>query len=83
MSQDPSDSECSALTRFFMSLAHKYINLEEPCNQDIKEHVTTKNILKTKTEFTWNLQSQRHSLQKVFFKFNLLNGVLTFQIIYQ
>ena len=25
-----------------MSLAHKYVNLKEPYNQDIKEQVTTK-----------------------------------------
>ena len=27
LSQDPSDSECSDLTHFSMSLAHKYVNL--------------------------------------------------------
>ena len=41
-SQDPSNSKCSVLTHFSMSLAHKYVNLKEPYNQDIKEQVTTK-----------------------------------------
>ena len=41
LSQDPFDSECSASTYFSMSLAHKYVNLKEPYNQDIKKHVTT------------------------------------------
>ena len=50
LSQDPSDSECSTLTHFSMSLAHKYVNLREP--QDIKEQVTTKKVLKKKTGFT-------------------------------
>ena len=36
---DSSDSECSALTHFSMSLAHIYVNLKEP--QDIKEQVTS------------------------------------------
>ena len=35
-----------------MNLAHKYVNLKEPYNQDIKEQVTTKKILKKKTGFT-------------------------------
>ena len=66
-----------------MSLAHKYVNLKEPYNQDIKEQVFTTIFLKKKTEFTWNPQLQRQSVQKVFFKFNCLFVVLTFQIIYQ
>ena len=37
LNQDPSNSECSALTHFSTSLARKCINLKEPCNQDIKE----------------------------------------------
>ena len=41
-----SNSECSALTHFSMSLAHKCGNLKEPYNQDIKEQVTTKFFLK-------------------------------------
>ena len=49
LSKDPSDSEYSALTYFSMSLAHKYVNLKEPYNQDIKEQVTTKNFFKKKT----------------------------------
>ena len=64
-----------------MSLAYKYINLIEL--QEIKEQVTTKFFLKEKTGFTPNSQPQRHSVQKVFFKFNPLFVVLTFQIIYQ
>ena len=31
-----------------MSLAHKYVNLKQPCNQDIKEQVSTKNTFKKK-----------------------------------
>ena len=41
---DSSDSECSALTHFSMSLAHIYVNLKEP--QDIKEQVTSNFFLK-------------------------------------
>ena len=65
-----------------MSLAHKYFNLKEPYNQDIKEQVTTNSFFKKTTGFTWNPQPQKHSVQ-VFFKFNPLFVVLTFQIIYQ
>ena len=46
LSQDLSHSECSALTYFSMSLAHKYLNLKQPFNEDIKEQVTTKFFLK-------------------------------------
>ena len=42
LSQDLSHSECSALTYFSMSLAHKYLHLKQPFNEDIKEQVTTK-----------------------------------------
>ena len=80
---DPSDSECSILPHFSMSLTHKYVNLKEPYNQDIKEQVTTKNFFKKKAGFTSNSQPQRHKVPKVFFKFNPLFNVLTFQIIYQ
>ena len=72
LSQDPSDSECSALTHFSMNLARKYVNLKRPYNQDIAEQVTTINFLKNKTDFTWNPQLQRQSMQKVFFKLNPL-----------
>ena len=41
---DSSDSECSALTHFSMSLARIYVNLKEP--QDIKEQVTSNFFLK-------------------------------------
>ena len=37
LSQEPSNSEYSTLTHFYMSLARKYVNLKEPYNQDIKE----------------------------------------------
>ena len=83
LSQDPSSSECSALTHFSMSLARKYVYLKEPYNKDIKGQVTTIVLLKKKTDFTRNPQSQRKSVQKVFLKFNPLFVVLTFQIIYQ
>ena len=46
LSQDPSNSECSALIHFSMSLAHKYVNLKVPYNHDIEEQVTTKKNLK-------------------------------------
>ena len=52
MSQNPSDFECSALTYFSMGLAHGYVNLKEPYNQDIKERVTNKKFLKKKTGLT-------------------------------
>ena len=65
-----------------VSLVHKYVNLKEPYNKNIKEKVTIKKFLKKKAGFTWNPQLQRHSVQKVFFKFNSLFVVLTFQIIY-
>ena len=80
LSQDPFDSECSALIHFFMSLVHKYVYLKEPYNQDIKEQVTTKTFLKKKT---WNPQPQWGIVRRMFFKFNPLFAVLTFQIIYQ
>ena len=51
MSQDPSDSECSALTHFSVILAHKYVNLKESYNEDIKEQVITIIFLKKKTDF--------------------------------
>ena len=66
-----------------MSLAHKYVN-QEPYNQDIKEQVTTKTFLKRRQALDMKSQPQKHNLQKVvFFKFNPLFVVLTFQIIYQ
>ena len=34
-----------------MCLAHKYVNLNESYNQDIKEQVTTENFFKKKTGF--------------------------------
>ena len=52
LSQDTSDSEYSTLAHFPMSLIHKHVNLKEPYNQDVKEQVTTKEILKKKTGFT-------------------------------
>ena len=54
LSQDPSDSKCSALTHFSMSPAHKYVNLKKAYNQNIKEQVTIKKCLKKETGFTWN-----------------------------
>ena len=66
-----------------MSLVHKYVNLKEPYNQDIKDRVTIKYFLKKKTGFYMKSQLQRHSVQKIFFKFNPLFVVLSFQIIYQ
>ena len=48
MSQDPPDSECSALTHLSMSLAHKHVNLKEPYNPDNKEQVTT--VIKKKKD---------------------------------
>ena len=35
-----------------MGLAHEYVNLKQPYNQDIKEQVTTKKFLKKKTGLT-------------------------------
>ena len=34
-----------------MCLAHKYVNLNESYNQDIKEQVTTEKFFKKKTGF--------------------------------
>ena len=65
-----------------MGLAHKYVNLKEAYNQDIKEPVATKYFLKKKTLYM-KCQPQRHSVQKVFFKFTPLFVVLTFEIICQ
>ena len=48
----PSDSECNDLTSFSMSLAHKYVKIKEPYNQDIIERITTKHFFKKKTDFT-------------------------------
>ena len=53
-----------------MSMAHNYVNIKEPYNQDIKKLVTTKNFPKKKTGFTLNSQPQRHSVQNELFKFN-------------
>ena len=72
LNQDPSDSECSALTLFSMTLTHTHVNLKEPYNQDNKELVTNKYFSKNKAGFTWISRPQRHSVQKAFFKFNLL-----------
>ena len=72
LSHDPSDSECSALTLFSMTLTHTHVNLKEPYNQDNKELVTNKYFSKNKAGFTWISRSQRHSVQKAFFKFSLL-----------
>ena len=66
-----------------MSLARKYVNLEEPYNQDIKEQVTITIFPKKKTDFTGNPQPQRQSVLKAFSKFNPLFVVSTFQILYQ
>ena len=44
--------------------------------------VTTEDI-KRKTGFAWDPQPQRHSVQRMFFKFNPLFLVLTSQIIHQ
>ena len=52
LSQDSFDSECSALTHFSRSLAHKCVNIKDSYNLDIKEQVVTKNCLKRKTDFT-------------------------------
>ena len=49
MNQEPSDSEYSALTDVSKSLAHKYVDLKESYNQDIRQQVTTKNIKKSPT----------------------------------
>ena len=57
LSQDSSNSECSTLIHFSISLVHIYVNLKEPYNQDIKEKVTSKNFLEKKADFTWNPQS--------------------------
>ena len=35
-----------------VSLLHKYVNLKEPYNKDIKEKATSKIFLKKKTGFT-------------------------------
>ena len=83
MSQDPSDSEYNALTYFSTFLAHKYVNLKGPYNKNIKEQVITKFFLKKEDRLFMKSQTQRHSLQKVLFKFNPLFVVLTLQIIYQ
>ena len=66
LNQDPSDCQCSTLTNFSESLVHKWANLKEPYNLDMKEQVTTKNILKKKTGFTWNPQPQRQCAEGVF-----------------
>ena len=57
LNQDPSDSESSALSHLSMTLAHKYVNLKELYNQDIKELVTTKNVLKKEHRFYMKSQT--------------------------
>ena len=83
LSKDPSDSECSTLTHFSMSLAHKYGNLKEPFNQDINEQVTTIFFLKKEDRLYMKSPTQRQSVQKMLFKFSPLFVKLTFKIIYQ
>ena len=61
-----SDSECSGLAHFSMSLVHKYLNPKDPYNQFIKEQVTTKQFLKKNTGFTWNPQPQSQCAEGVF-----------------
>ena len=63
-------------------ISHRYVNLKQPYNQDIKEQVTPKIFLKKKTGFTWNSQPQRHSVEKMFSNSIPICGV-NFQIIYQ
>ena len=77
LSQGPSNSECSALSYFYMSLAHKHINLKEPYNQDIKEQATTI-FLKKEDRLYMKSQPQRYSVYKWFFKFNPVFVVLIF-----
>ena len=84
LNEDPSDSECSALIHFSKSLARKQAYLKDSHDQNIKEQISTKNIKKKKkTGFTWNPHLHRHSVQKVYFKFNPLIVVLPFQRIYK
>ena len=52
LNQDSSNSECSALTHFSMSLTYKNVNPKEFYNQDIKELATNKILLKKETGFT-------------------------------
>ena len=54
-----------------MSLSHKYVNLKDPYNQDIKEQVTTI-FLKKRRQALHGIAKPEHSVQNVFFKFNLL-----------
>ena len=54
LSHDPSDSECSALTYFSMSLAYKYVNLKELYNQDSKNRSTL-----------WSFQKRRRTLHEI------------------
>ena len=83
LSQDHSDSECSVLTHFSISLARKYVNLKELYKKDIKYYVTT--IIKKKKEDRIYMKSPYPEAKcaKDLFKFNPLFVMLTFQIIYQ
>ena len=54
-----------------MSLSHKYVNLKDPYNQDIKEQVTTI-FLKKRRQALHGITKPERSVQNVFFKFNLL-----------
>ena len=54
-----------------MSLSHKYVNLKDPYNQDIKEQVTTI-FLKKRRQALHGITKPEHSVQNVFFKFSLL-----------
>ena len=55
-----------------MSLSHKYVNLKDLYNQDIKEQVTNIKKNKKRRQALHEITKQEHSVQNVFFKFNLL-----------
>ena len=74
------DAYLTPMSHGAVTLVHKSINLEEPYKEGIKEKVITEKYFKKKTGSTWNTKAQRHSVQKVFFKFCPLFVELAFEI---
>ena len=68
-----------------MSLAHKYVNLKDPYNQDINEQITTNFFLKRKQAFQFEIPTPETQCVEGVFQIQSppLFVVLTFQTIYQ
>ena len=64
-----------------VSLIHKYVNLKESYNQDIKEKVTNEKVFKKKTGFTWSPRPQGvFQIQSPISDVNFSNNILIIQV---